>query len=155
MLYFALNFSDIALIKLPEPVEFSEVIKPIPIACSVSEGMDVLAIGNGHTSDAYPGLPPILQYTELKTTNLQACLRSFPFLFSRKSVLCVVGEEHKSACRGDSGGPLVTLTPDDALVGLTSFGSKKGCELGESQVFTRVSSFTKWIKEVSGVECKN
>lgn len=123
-IYFALDFSDIALIKLPEPVEFSDIIKPISYACSASDGMDVIAIGNGATSDDAQGLPSTLQYVELKTANLRACLRSFPFLFMRKSVVCVLGEEHKSACHGDSGGPLVT--PSNSLIGLTSFGSPQG-----------------------------
>lgn len=115
--------------------------------------MDVIAIGNGLTSDSDRGLPSILQYTELKTISTLSCLRSYPFLIFRRSVVCVEGEERRSTCSGDSGGPLVT--PNNSLIGLTSFGSAKGCEVGATQVFTRISQYTKWIKEVTGVECKN
>jgi secreted trypsin-like serine protease len=145
--------NDIALIKLPEPVEFSDVIKPISYACSSTKGMPVVAIGNGLTKDSDEALPPILQYTELKTVSLLRCLKSFPFLIFRRSVICVKGEEQRSVCYGDRGGPLIT--PENSLVGLSSFGSPKGCQVGAPQVFTRISAYTKWVKEVTGIDCKN
>lgn len=144
--------SDIALMKLPKPVELSDTIKPVPIACLSTNGMDVIVIGNGLTKDNDRTIAPILQYTELKTISMMSCLKSFPFLIFRQSVICAKGEEHRSACRGDSGGPLVT--PDKSLIGLTSFGSVWGCEAGGTQVFTRISKYQTWIKEMTGVECK-
>lgn len=143
--------SDIALIKLPEPVKFSDVIKPIPLACSSTKNMDVIAIGNGKTGDNR-GIASILQYTELKTISTLSCLKTFPFLIFRRSVVCAKGVEKKSTCQGDSGGPLVT--PNNSLIGLTSLGSPRGCEYGAPQVYTRISQYLKWIKEVAGVECK-
>lgn len=126
--------SDIALVKLQTPVEFSDVIKPIAFACSsISNDKDVIAIGNGITKDSDQTMPPILQYTQLKTMSRLSCLKSFPFLIFRGSVVCVKGEERRSACSGDSGGPLIT--PDNTLIGLTSFGSARGCEKGYPQVF--------------------
>lgn len=146
--------SDIALIKLPEPVEFSDVIKPISLACSSSSGADVVAIGNGLTRDTDKTLPDILQYAELKTISALRCKWEFPFLLFRKSVICSKGEEKRSVCHGDSGGPLATAD-GSALIGLTSFGSRKGCEQGKPQAFTRVSSYLEWIEETTGVGCKN
>lgn len=116
--------------------------------------MDAIVIGNGLTKDSDTMLPSILQYTELKTISMLSCLRTFPFLFLRRSVVCAKGEEQRSACRGDSGGPLVTAN-NNSLIGLTSFGSPRGCQAGAAQVYTRISSYTKWIKEVTGVDCKN
>lgn len=139
--------------KLPKPVELSDVIQPVPIACSSTNDMDVVVIGNGLRKNNDRTIAPILQYTELKTISMMSCLKSFPFLIFRKSVVCAKGEGHKSACRGDSGGPLVT--PNKSLIGLTSFGSPKGCEAGSTQVFTRISQYQDWIKEMTGVGCKN
>lgn len=142
------------MIKLPEPVELSDVIKPIPFACSsISSDKDVIAIGNGITKDSDQTVPPILQYTELKTMSRLSCLKTFPFLVFRGSVVCVKGEERRSACHGDSGGPLISS--DNSLIGLTSFGSSRGCEKGYPQVFTRISYYQQWIKEITGIECKN
>lgn len=152
--FFIFN-SDIGLIRLPEPVTFSEVIKPIPFTCSklTDTGVDVIAMGNGMTKNNDTALPKILQYIELKTISQASCLKSFPFLIFRKSVICVKGEEKRSACHGDSGGPLITS--DNSLIGVVSFGSRLGCEDGAPQVFTRIAKYAKWIKDVSGVECKN
>lgn len=146
-------FSDIALIKLPEPVEPNDVIKPISFACSSTSGMNAIAIGNGRKRDNDHTVAGILQYTELKTTPLFECVKTFPFLAFRQSVVCVKGEQHKSVCQGDSGGPLTTL--NNFLIGVTSFSSPEGCETGAVQVFSRPSYFNEWIKEVAGVECKN
>lgn len=151
--FFVLN-SDIGLIRLPEPVEFSDVIKPIPFSCSLSidTGLDVVAIGNGITKGDEFSFPKILQYTGLKTISTLSCLKKFPFLIFRRSVICVTGDEQRSACQGDSGGPLVTT--NKSLIGLTSFGSRN-CQAGAPQVFTKIAKYAEWIKEVSGVECKN
>src|SRR5258708_6957221 len=97
--------SDIALVRLPKPVEVSDVIQPISFACSSENGEDVIAIGNGKTTDNATTPSPILQYTELKAVSRLSCLRHFPFLIFRNSIICVKGEEHKSGCHGDSGGP--------------------------------------------------
>lgn len=153
ILLLCLSTSDIALIRLPEPVEFSDVIKPISFACSAANNVDVIAIGNGKTRDSDMSPPPVLQYTELKTVSRLSCLTSFPFLIFRNSIICVKGEEHKSGCQGDSGGPLITL--EHSLIGVTSFGSPKGCEAGKPMVYTRIAYYKDWIQEVTGLECKN
>lgn len=146
--------SDIALVKLQTPVEFSDVIKPIAFACSsISNDKDVIAIGNGITKDSDLTMPPILQYTQLKTMSRLSCLKSFPFLIFRGSVVCVKGEERRSVCSGDSGGPLIT--PDNTLIGLANFVSIRGCEKGDPQVFSRISYYQKWIKETTGIDCQN
>lgn len=133
---------------------FNDVIKPISFACSPpsDSGLDVIAIGNGGRKNFDTIMPRTLQYTELKTISTLSCLRTFPFLVFRRSVVCVKGEDLRSVCNGDSGGPLISSS--NSLIGLTSFGSRKGCEEGDAQVFTGISKYAEWIKEVSGVECR-
>lgn len=144
--------SDIALIQLPQPVEFTDVIQPISFACSSTNGMDVIAIGDGVTKSYNKNMSSILQYTELKTVSRLNCLWSHPYLIFRQSIICVKGEGHKSTCVGDSGGPLVTQ--DHSLIGLTSFGAFP-CDFEAVTVFTRIAYYHEWIAEVTGVECKH
>ena len=51
--------------------------------------------------------------------------------------------------QGDSGGPLTSA--EGYLVGITSFGSSRGCESGAPDAFTRISYFRYWIEEKTGV----
>lgn len=144
--------SDIALIQLPQTVEFSELIQPISFVCSSDKGMDVIAIGNGRMKDSDRTAPPILQYTELMTVSMLKCLGNFPFLIFRESAICVKGKQQKSTCHGDSGGPLVWML-NNSLIGVTSFSSSKGCESGYPMIFSRISFYNDWIRNVSAVEC--
>lgn len=60
------------------------------------------------------------------------------------------GIEH-GFCNGDSGGPLTAsswLGP--YLVGVVSYRSRMGCGVGYPDVYTRVSSFSKWINDIVG-----
>lgn len=124
--------SDIGLIKLPSPVELTDVIQPVHLGCTSDNNVDAVAIGNGlmHTKDK--DLAPILQYAQLKTVSLLQCLPFFPIIAFRKSVICVKGLERQSVCNGDSGGPLIEASSKN-LIGVTSFGSAFGCELGMPQ----------------------
>lgn len=99
----AVVWNDIGLIKLPQPIEFTDIIKPVKLACESNKSLNVVAIGNGILNTTDKTIAPILQWTELKTISLAECLPNFPFLIFRKSVVCARGEQQKSTCRGDSG----------------------------------------------------
>lgn len=56
--------------------------------------------------------------------------------------------EHKFYLQGDSGGPLIITTDEKPIiVGIVSFGRSIGCEKGYPAVFTRVTSYLKWIED--------
>lgn len=143
-------FSDIGLIHLPQKVESTDTIKPISLSCNSRPNLPVTVIGNGLLNTTAKEIAPILQYTTLKTIPLRECLSDFPFLILRQSVICARGKQQRSACQGDSGGPLVSQE-NDALIGLTSFGSAQGCHLGFPQGYTNIPSYLPWIKEVTGI----
>ncbi|KAL9700799.1 hypothetical protein quinque_004240 [Culex quinquefasciatus] len=66
------------------------------------------------------------------------------------STICTRGENRQSTCNGDSGGPLV-LEDDRTLIGVVSFGSAIGCERRLPVAFARVTEFTEWIRNKTGV----
>ncbi len=56
-------------------------------------------------------------------------------------------------CRGDSGGPLLVRTGGGfAVVGVTSFGLSCRYKEFAPDVFTRVSTYSKWISEITAGE---
>lgn len=60
-------------------------------------------------------------------------------------------------CQGDSGGALVhkvQVGSEDVWtqVGIVSYGSDAGCTYGQPTVYTRVTSFLKWIQDNTGIQ---
>lgn len=50
-------------------------------------------------------------------------------------------------CKSDSGGPLTVMRDGQrTLIGIASFVSGVGCEMGFPTGFTRVTSFVPWIR---------
>lgn len=84
-------------------MQFSDVIKPVELACSAPKNLDVTVIGNGLTNTTETALAPILQFAPLKTIPMLQCIPDFPFLIFRSSVICARGVQQRSSCRGDSG----------------------------------------------------
>lgn len=150
-------WNDIALIDLGEPIEFTECIKPIALPKKnqvFEDGKEVTVVGFGLTNPNVPAIASRLQFAPLRIVPFKTCLKSFPILVLRKSVVCAVGDDKESACQGDSGGPLfdpVTKT----LVGLTSFGSPRGCNQGIPAAFTRIASYIPWIEETIASRLNN
>jgi secreted trypsin-like serine protease len=55
--------------------------------------------------------------------------------------------------QGDNGGPSVYLESDGTYtqVGIVSFVSAAGCQLGHPAGFTRVTSYLSWIESNTGI----
>lgn len=138
--------NDIALIRLPSRVQFSDTIQAVNLPSPGDRfyNREVVAIGFGVTNTTNRQLPPVLQWAQLNTISNLRCLFDFPFLFGRQTVICARGSQQESVCFGDSGGPLVTAD-SHTLVGIASFVSGNGCHLGNPQAFTRVRQYLDWI----------
>lgn len=94
---------------------------------------------------------PVLRYVELTVISNDRCSVYFAGLI-RPGNICTDGESFKSPCNGHSGGPLVFGSgKNKILIGLTSFGSGRGCEKGYPAVFTRVTHYLYWIKQQTGI----
>jgi len=143
--------NDIALIRLESPVNFTATVQPIrlPRANDKFVGVNVTASGFGLQNTSAPSLAPTLQFANLTTITNSLCSSVFGSLVLRDTIICAVGSSSESTCNGDSGGPLVH-TSENTLIGLTSFGSSRGCHLGLPTGFTRVVPYLEWISSVTG-----
>lgn len=149
--------NDIALIKLPEPVKFSDKIQPVklPRKSDVDnnfEGEPAVASGWGKDSDESTVISPVLRYIETQISSLAVCKLMYLFVPTDNNI-CIGGANGISTCNGDSGGPLVVYEADGTpiLVGATSFGSNFGCEKGFPAAFTRITSYLDWINKHTNI----
>uniref|UniRef100_A0A182R5K1 Peptidase S1 domain-containing protein n=1 Tax=Anopheles funestus TaxID=62324 RepID=A0A182R5K1_ANOFN len=143
--------NDVALVKLPQKVEFSELVQPVQLPTGNSDyaGDGVVVSGWGLMENGGQ-VAQKLQYATLQVVTNAECQKTFNPLVVRKTTLCARGDEKESPCNGDSGGPLV-LSKDKTLVGVVSFVHVKGCETGLPAGFARVTAFRDWVKKHTGV----
>jgi len=155
--YNTLNLhNDLALVHLPEKVNFTNTIRPVCLP-SYSESStawaheDCQASGWGKPSDSATGISPELREVTVDTITNLICALEFPTVIN-KNILCISGKDGKSTCNGDSGGPLHLVT-DGVFkqIGIVSFGSSVGCEVGFHAGFTRTASFLEWIETNTGI----
>lgn len=133
----AVIHNDLALIKLSNPVIFTERIQPALLPKNTDDLYDNetgISIGI-----IQPSLP--LHWEILKIVPSDD---SVP-----KSTICAQGKSEESACNGRSGCPLVLESDNRTLVGLSSFGHITGCDFGNHlQAFGRITSYVNWISNV-------
>ncbi|XP_042857306.1 chymotrypsin BII-like [Penaeus japonicus] len=139
--------NDIALIKLPSPVEFNDYIQPVSLpAMDVPVGKTVTPTGWGRTSDTASGTSNVLRQVDVPVMTNADCDAVYGIVGD--GVVCIDGADGKGTCNGDSGGP---LNLNGMTYGITSFGSSAGCEVGYPDAFTRVHYYLDWIEANTGV----
>ncbi|KAL9700801.1 hypothetical protein quinque_004242 [Culex quinquefasciatus] len=142
--------NDVALVKLPQKVEFNDRIRPVALPTGHDDYNRRMAIasGWGKTKDR-GGIADRLQYVSLKVITNNECSLLYPGTV-QPTTLCTHNEERKSTCNGDSGGPLV-LEDDHTLIGATSFGHIIGCEKRLPVAFARITEYVDWIRNKTGM----
>ncbi|XP_059470819.1 brachyurin-like [Neocloeon triangulifer] len=144
--------NDIAMIYLPRPVELNSFVKVIKVATKLHDsnmlrkGVAATVAGWGKTSDA-ADVSNILKTANLIIQGNNFCSSTYGTDSFTPNQICALGRNGDATCQGDSGGPLTLKDSNGELVifGLVSYGSAQGCSSGDPEVFTRVSSYTKWI----------
>ncbi|KOB74816.1 Serine protease 51 [Operophtera brumata] len=144
--------NDIAMIKLASPVSTSDRIAPItlPSGSQLTEtflGDTAIASGFGLTSDGgFITANQFLSHVQLPVITNSDCSSYFSII--RDSNICTSGANGRSTCSGDSGGPLIVIrNRQPLLVGVTSFGSDLGCQVGYPAAFARVTSYMDFINQ--------
>uniref|UniRef100_F7BCE0 Peptidase S1 domain-containing protein n=3 Tax=Ciona intestinalis TaxID=7719 RepID=F7BCE0_CIOIN len=157
------NIHDIALIKLRTPVEMSNTIRPAclprPSTYLPSMGTSIwgppfgshcYVVGWGSTRNRGP-TNEYLKQARLQVKLNNVCQRLY--MYYRPNINMCVGGDGDDTCRGDSGGPLMCKHGDRWYVdGITSYGRRCGV-VGEPGVYTRVTSFSSWIRTITGNTC--
>merc|ERR1739837_48284 len=62
-----------------------------------------------------------------------------------EGIVCINTEGGHSSCNGDSGGPLSIPGSVYEQIGIVSFGSAAGCEIGAPAGFSEVAKYIDWI----------
>lgn len=148
------GYSDLALIRLPRKVRTSEQVQPIELAGEFMHqnflvGKVVTLSGWGYLGDSTDKRTRLLQYLHAEVIDQERCICYFlPGLVSQRRHLCTDGSNGRGACNGDSGGPVVYHWRNVSyLIGVTSFGSAEGCEVGGPTVYTRITAYLPWIRQ--------
>ncbi|XP_077130110.1 uncharacterized protein LOC143785261 [Ranitomeya variabilis] len=155
---------DLALLELASPVSYNNYIQPVPLPYQDQEfpdGKICWLTGWGQIAEkAKLPAPQTLQEVPLPLINYMECNKMFqkafsassPFDYVKHDMMCAgYPEGKKDGCQGDSGGPLVCKNDESwILVGIVSWGV--GCARPNMPgVYTKVSSFSTWIRDESGV----
>ncbi|XP_071287227.1 coagulation factor X-like, partial [Agelaius tricolor] len=145
--------NDIALLKLKEPVTFSEYVIPACLPKVDFANEVLMKQKSGRVSGfgrEYDGgqLPKKLKVLELPYVNKSTCEQSTYFVVTENMFCAGYDTEQKDACQGDSGGPHVTRYKDTYFVtGIVSWG--EGCaRKGKYGVYTKLSRFLRWVRTV-------
>ncbi|XP_012518017.1 PREDICTED: mannan-binding lectin serine protease 2 isoform X2 [Propithecus coquereli] len=152
--------NDIALIKLKDKVVINSNITPICLPKKEAESfMGTNDIGTtsgwGLTQRGY--LARSLMFVDIPIVDHQKCTAAYekkPYPGGRVTgnMLCAGLESGgKDSCRGDSGGALVFLDNETQrwfVGGIVSWGSVNCGEAGQYGVYTKVSNYIPWIKNI-------
>merc|ERR1712066_1071707 len=157
--------NDLALIELPSPIDFNDYISPscMPEKGDTADESELVTVtGWGKPSDSAGGISPVLRMVSDLPCISNAECNSFYGIVG-DGIVCIDTTGGKGSCNGDSGGPLVMkagmrwkdgmATPGQKWnqVGIVSFGSSAGCEVGYPAGFTRVEYYLEWIMSETGM----
>uniref|UniRef100_A0A8C8AIK8 Coagulation factor IXa heavy chain n=1 Tax=Otus sunia TaxID=257818 RepID=A0A8C8AIK8_9STRI len=144
---------DIALLYLSSDVVFNEYAVPV---CLPSPSLAALLSAEGRTgtvsgwgaTHARGSTLRFLMRVQLPIVSTETCQRSTARLVTDNMFCAGYSTEVADACKGDSGGPFtVSYHNTWFLLGIVSWG--EGCaEKGKYGVYTRVSNYIPWIKEI-------
>ncbi|BFG05555.1 trypsin alpha-3 [Drosophila madeirensis] len=139
--------NDIGLIITREPLVYSSLVQPIPLALEAPPtGAHAIVSGWGKRTEEDEALPALLRSVELEIVDRSACGDQYmtkDYTITDDMLCAGYLEGGKDSCNGDSGGPLAV---DGVLVGIVSWGV--GCgRKGFPGVYTSVTSHTAWIEE--------
>lgn len=130
------------MIKVGIPIQFNTKVRPISLAnYNISPGYSAVISGWGKLGVQFP-VSETLQYQIFQTMDISTCsIFLFPN-YIKNTQICAYSTYGQGTCQGDSGGPLVI---NGLQHGITSWGIE--CAVGKPDVYTKVYSYLKWIRD--------
>merc|ERR1712156_895234 len=110
-------------------------------------GQTALVSGWGLDSDSASSISPVLRKVEAPVMSQSECESYWGNL--NEGIVCINTEGGHSSCNGDSGGPLSIPGSVYEQIGIVSFGSAAGCEIGAPAGFSEVAKYIDWISSVT------
>ncbi|XP_044265456.1 brachyurin-like [Tribolium madens] len=142
--------NDIAVIKLPQPVNLTDSVKIVALPSKIDVNNTFVGttarISGWGLTNGFGDLSEVLRYVDVNVITNIDCGNQFDEEFV-DSILCTSGGSDSGSCDGDSGGPLIV---DGVQIGVVSFGVM-WCLPGYPSGFSRVTSFLDWIATNSDV----
>ena len=147
--------SDVALIRLEQPVAFGDLIQPIALATDASfsaPGTPALVSGWGTREFGVPDYPDELYKVTVPVVDRAVCEQNYvdggyaPGVIDATMLCAGLPEGGKDSCQGDSGGPMAVQLADGSWVqiGVVSWG--EACALPNFPgVYADVAALLPWI----------
>ncbi|CAH2292934.1 complement factor D [Pelobates cultripes] len=135
---------DLLLLKLPNKVNVSDAIKPMPFQkedVDIPEGTRCLVSGWGQIR-LTGKRPDTLNEVLVTVISRDQCNRRDYYDNELTDNMMCAGEKGKDSCEGDSGGPLIC---NSVAVGIVSFGSRKCGNAKRPGIYTRIVRYNNWI----------
>lgn len=142
--------SDVALLKLSAPIDFSQYKNAIAPIClppadvsfekkiGIVTGWGVIKFGGTQST--------VLRAVKVPIMNNENCKKSYGSYVTENMICAGYAQGGKDACQGDSGGPMVVKDANgqNVLAGVVSWGLK--CARPHYPgVYTKVNNFLPWI----------
>lgn len=140
-------YADIALLKLSNPIQISDTIRPIEMAkCHQPSVNDYVLAISGQNK---------LKSSMLRTIPFNDCRLKFPIFQRDDPILCANATfEEQCICKSNNGGPLIDASTKQ-LLGIINFCQHRICESNLPRTFTLIKRFYKWITAETGMELPN
>ncbi|XP_050055388.1 trypsin-2-like isoform X1 [Aphis gossypii] len=143
----ATHANDIAIVRLNKPTIYNSYIRPICLPKTNMEVYKKNAVVAGWGRTIFGGqVSNVLQEVVIPIWEHDECVSAFSQPIFKTNLCAASYEGGKDSCLGDSGGPLLMQRHDGKWtnVGIVSWGISCG-ELGIPGVYTKVTSYLKWI----------
>jgi len=148
--------NDLAILELETEIDWAEFGDNAAPNCLASSGdfsgQTALVSGWGLDSDSASSISPVLRKVEAPVMSQSECESYWGNL--NEGIVCINTEGGHSSCNGDSGGPLSIPGSVYEQIGIVSFGSAAGCEIGAPAGFSEVAKYIDWISSVTGLKLK-
>ncbi|CAJ1060279.1 granzyme B(G%2CH)-like [Xyrichtys novacula] len=141
---------DIMLLKLSKKAKLGKKVQLVQLPKSgfkIKNNAKCRVAGWGYTKTAGNSVDE-LQATDVKIVNQKTCKKEWKIgkVKLPANIICAGGFKTTNGfCKGDSGGPLVC---GGAAAGVVSFSGRRCGDPRSPDVYTRVSSFRGWIRNV-------